>query len=150
MRIAIGSDERTALTDTVVEELQRRGFQVELHGALRQGDDPSWPVAAQRVAQRVAEQACEQGILFCWTGTGVAMSANKVPGARAALCTDAATAAGARRWNDANILCMSLRLTAPQVAEEMLDAWLSTAPDESERRNIEYVKELDRQRAGKL
>ena len=75
-------------------------------------------------------------MLFCWTGTGASIAANKVTGVRAALCTDAETAAGARKWNDANVLVMSLRLTSPQLAHEMLDAWFGTEPDPSEAANI--------------
>jgi ribose 5-phosphate isomerase B len=149
MKLAVGSDERTQLTDWVVEELERRGMEVELHGALRPGEDPRWPEVAQRVGRQVSAGDCQQGILFCWTGTGVSMAANKVPGVRAALCTDAETTRGARRWNDANILCMSLRLTSPQVAQEILDAWTSNDQvDESEIENIKRVKLMDSRRGG--
>ena len=146
MRIAVGSDEQTPVTDVMVAELHRLGSRVELYGALTHGDDSSWPVVAQRVACRVAEGAVEQGLLFCRTGTGVSMAANKTPGVRAALCVDAATAAGARRWNDANLLCLSLRLTSAQVAREILEAWLSASPEDSERANIRRLYELDQQR----
>ncbi|MFQ5860640.1 MAG: RpiB/LacA/LacB family sugar-phosphate isomerase [Dehalococcoidia bacterium] len=147
MRIAVGSDERTSLTDSVLEELKRRDHEVVLYGALQEGDDPRWPRVAQRVAEQVASAQAQQGILFCWTGTGVSMVANKLPGARAALCDDVETARGARRWNDANILCMSLRRTAPEVAKEVLHAWFSTVElDETELENIEQVKQLDRQK----
>jgi ribose 5-phosphate isomerase B len=143
-RIAVGSDERTPLTESVVGDLARRGFSVELFGALREDADANWPVVAECVAREVASGRAGQGVLFCWTGTGVSIAANKVPGVRAALCTDAATARGARMWNDANVLCMSLRLVTPPVAAEILDVWLSTAPEESEFGNIERVKALDR------
>lgn len=127
MRIAIGSDEETHLTEFVREELARRGMEVELYGALSPHEEERlWPQVGFKVAQRVASGACQEGILFCWTGTGVCMVANKVPGVRAALCTDAATAAGARQWNHANVLAMGLRLTSLQVAKEVLDAWFST------------------------
>ncbi|MBI3743654.1 MAG: RpiB/LacA/LacB family sugar-phosphate isomerase [Chloroflexi bacterium] len=142
LKIAIGADERTHLTDAVVDDLRKRGCEVELHGALG-SDDPRWPEVARVVAERVASGHAEQGVLFCWTGTGVSMAANKVPGARAALCADAETARGARKWNDANILCMSLRLTAPIVAKEILDAWFTAGVDASERDNIERVKAMD-------
>src|SRR5581483_9801191 len=88
------------------------------------------------LAQLVTSGTCQTGVLFCWTGTGASIASNKVPGARAALCTDAATAAGARRWNDANIVVMGLRLTSPELAREMLDAWFSTDPDPGEADNI--------------
>ncbi len=144
MRIAVGSDEATHLTQSVIEELHRRGFEVESYGALAPGDDPNWPVVAQKVSVRVSRGECNQAILFCWTGTGVSIAANKVPGVRAALCTDAETARGARAWNDANVLCMSLRLTSEESAREMLEAWFSGSIDENERENVEKVEELDR------
>ena len=149
MKTAVGSDARTHLTDWLVEELERRGMQVELHGALKSGDDARWPEVARNVAEKVANGSCQQGILFCLTGTGVSMAANKVPGVRAALCTDAETARGARLWNDANVLCMSLRLSSQQLTTEILDAWSSTnSIDETERSNIERVKSMDRRREG--
>lgn len=125
MRIAVGSDERTALTDFVVAELERRGHQVTLVGALM-GIPTPWPEVGRGVGRTVASGQADEGVLFCWTGTGVSMAANKVPGVRAALCADAATARGARLWNHANVLVMSLRLTSPVVAQEMLEAWFST------------------------
>lgn len=143
MRIAVGSDERTELTDAVIDDLARRGMEPEPHGALAPGDDPNWPVVAEAVASRVASGEASQGILFCWTGTGVTMAANKVAGARAALCADAATADGARRWNDANILAMSLRGVSTAVASEILEAWFAGAPDGSERENIDRLKGMD-------
>ena len=147
IRIAVGSDERTGLTDFLLEDLEARGFEVVTHGALTAGEDSSWPVVAQAVTADVVDGRCSQGILLCWTGTGVSMAANKVPGVRAALCTDAETAKGARLWNDANVLCMSLRLTSFQVASEILNAWLDTPePDEDETGNIEKLKLLDSQR----
>lgn len=128
-----------------------RKADVVAYGALLEGEDPNWPVVAGRVAEEVAEGRCQQGILLCWTGTGVSIAANKVPGIRAALCSDAETARGARLWNDANVLCMSLRLTSPQVASEILDAWFSITEAESEEQhNIEIVHRLDAQRAHRI
>jgi len=125
MRIVVGSDERTHLTDVVVEELRRRGFEVELVGPLA-GEAQPWPAVARAVAEKVARGEADEGILFCWTGTGVSIAANKVPGVRAALCDDAETARGARLWNNANVLCMSLRRTSEAIAKEILEAWFST------------------------
>ena len=147
MRVAVGSDERTDLTDRVLKDLKSKGAEVELYGALNPEDDPRWPQVARQVAENVANGRCQQGILFCSTGTGVSMAANKVAGVRAALCSDAETARGARLWNDANVLCMSLRLTSPQVAGEILDAWSSTITiDETERENIDQVNRMDQAR----
>ena len=127
MQIAVGSDERTHLTDGVLVELERRGVEVELYGALSpEAPESLWPQVGHNVAKRVTSGACQEGVLFCWTGTGVSIAANKVPGVRAALCADAVTAAGARRWNHANVLVMGLRLTSLQVASEILEAWFST------------------------
>ena len=149
MKYAIGSDERTHLTDCVIAKLEASGAEPRLYGALNLDENPNWPHVAKKVAEQVSEGRCEQGILFCWTGTGVSMAANKVPGVRATLCSDAETAKGARLWNDANVLCMSLRLTSPEVAGEILDAWsASNSTDESEGENIDMVKHMDARRTG--
>jgi len=142
MKIAIGSDEKNHLTDFVIEELKNKGFELELHGPLK-GDDIQWAEVAQEVGESVSKSKCEQGILFCWTGTGVSMAANKVPGIRAALCFDAETARGARKWNDANILAMSLRLATPTIAKEILDAWFTTTVEDEEIPNIEKVSVIE-------
>ena len=142
MKIAVGSDEKNALTDEVIEELRKKDMEVELFGPLAD-ENVEWAEVAQQVAERVSGKECDQGILFCSTGTGVSIAANKVPGIRAALCTDSKTAAGARMWNDANILAMSLRLVSPDVAREILDAWFRSEPDPSERENIEKVAGIE-------
>jgi ribose 5-phosphate isomerase B len=126
MKVAFGTDEHTALTDSVRTELEARG-----HTVLAV-DDGQWVEVGHRVGEAVASGACDTGVLFCWTGTGASIAANKIAGVRAALCTDAATAAGARTWNDANVLVMGLRLTSPEVATEMLDAWFATEADPEE------------------
>ena len=145
MKFTVGSDEGTPLTDWLLKELEARGVEVELHGALKPGEDCRWPEVARKVGEDVANGRFQQGILLCWTGTGVSMVANKIPGVRAALCADAETARGARLWNDANVLCLSLRLTSPQVAKEILDAWSSAVEiDETERENIDQVSKMDR------
>lgn len=135
MKIVVGSDERTELTDAVIRDLERRGHELGLIGPLAD-EDLQWAEVGRRVGQSVADGTVPTAVLFCWTGTGSAIAANKVPGVRAALCTDAETARGARRWNDANVLVMSLRLTSPTTASEMLDAWFSNEPDPSEADNI--------------
>ncbi|MFQ5398273.1 MAG: RpiB/LacA/LacB family sugar-phosphate isomerase [Anaerolineae bacterium] len=126
MKLAIGSDERTHLTDAVVEAVRKQGHTVTLFGPLA-GREEQWPDVARQVAEAVADGRADEGILFCWTGTGVSIAANKVPGIRAALCDDAETARGARLWNNANILCLSLRRMPEVVAREILDAWFGTA-----------------------
>jgi ribose 5-phosphate isomerase B len=131
MRIAFGTDERTGLTDHIKAALAERG-----HEVVVVGEDEPWPQVGRGVAEAVVGGRADRGVVCCWTGTGVSMAANKIAGVRAALCTDRATAEGARRWNDANVLALGLRLTSPTVADEMLDAFLTTDPDESEAGNI--------------
>jgi ribose 5-phosphate isomerase B len=140
VRIALGSDERTALTDAVADDLESRGHELVRVGPLGGGDE-GWADVGRAVGDLVAGGACDSAVLFCWTGTGASIAANKVAGVRAALCTDAATAAGARRWNDANVLVMGLRLTSPEVAHEMLDAWFTTEADPAEAANIAALEQ---------
>jgi ribose 5-phosphate isomerase B len=142
MKLAFGADEKTHLTDTLIESLRLRGHEVEVIGPPA-GDALGWADVAHDVGELVAFGRAERGVVCCWTGTGVSIAANKVPGIRAALCTDAETARGARLWNDANVLCLSLRLTSEATGREILDAWLSTDPDGSETDNIEKVRSMD-------
>ncbi len=151
MKIAIGSDEKTHLTDYVVADVQRRGHEVLLVGPLAPDDpDSDWPVVSSRVAETVARGEADQGIVFCWTGTGASIAANKIPGIRAALVHDAETARGARIWNHANVLALSLRATPEPIAREILDAWFTTPTNEGEAQTpwnlaqIERISQLDR------
>lgn len=117
----------TPLADAITEHLAKLGHQVDTICA------PGWwPDVGRRVGEAVAEGRADAGVVCCWTGTGVSIAANKVPGIRAALCADAQTAAGSRKWNDANVLALSLRLTSPEVAREILDAFLTTDADPAE------------------
>lgn len=144
MRIAVGGDDRNAVTDSVLEELRRRGHEIVRVVGPVGGRDEQWADCGRSVGEAVANGEADQGLVFCWTGTGVTLAANKVRGVRAALCTDAEQARGARRYNDANVLGMSLRLTSEQLAKEILDAWFSTTElDPTEVPNIEKVKQAD-------
>ena len=144
MKIAIGSDERTHLTDCVVEEVQKRGHTVALFGPLADRQE-YWPAVAQQVGERVVAGEADEGILFCWTGTGVCLAANKLPGIRAALCADAETARGARLWNNANVLCLSIRLTAEVGARDILDSWFGTQhqPNGEDNRCLAQLGEIE-------
>ncbi|MCY4640612.1 MAG: RpiB/LacA/LacB family sugar-phosphate isomerase [Chloroflexi bacterium] len=148
MRIAFGSDERTALTDHLVEELQARGHRVSLLGPPAGDGAPEagmqWAEVGQRAAMAVAQGDADEAVICCWTGTGVSIAANRVPGVRAALCSDAETARGARRWNDANALCLSLRTTTEALAREILDAWFAGETlDPGERQNVARLEGRD-------
>jgi ribose 5-phosphate isomerase B len=120
------------------------------HGALRPGADPQWAVCSEAAARDVADGTSEQAVVCCWTGTGASIAANKVPGVRAALCTDAYTADGARRWNDANVLALSLRLTSEPLLKEILDAWFAgeAGEDAEDRQNVRHIERLDQGRTG--
>jgi ribose 5-phosphate isomerase B len=144
MRIAVAADERTGVADAVVEQLRSRGHEAVLHGALAEGERDDWAWASEAAARDVAAGRAEQAVVCCWTGTGASIAANKVAGVRAALCGDAATAAGARRWNDANALALSLRTTSAAVLEEILDAWFAAgpSPEPDDRANVAHLDEI--------
>jgi len=146
MRIAVAADERTGIAAAVVDELRRRGHDPIPHGALAESERDDWAWASEAAARDVAEGRAAQGIVCCWTGTGASMAANKVGGIRAALCLDAPSAAGARRWNDANVLALSLRATSEAELAEILDAWFEAGPsdDDSDRANVAHLAEIER------
>ena len=146
MRIAVSADERTGVADAVVAELRRRGHEPLVHGALSDAERDDWAWCSEAAARDVAEGRAEQAVVCCWTGTGASIAANKVPGIRAALCADAQTAEAARRWNDANVLALSLRLTSEAALEEILDAWFAAGPstDDDDAANIAHVGEIER------
>ncbi len=145
MRISVSSDMDEPVARSLVEELRGRGHEVLTHGALRPGDDPQWAACSEAAARDVADGTSDQAVVCCWTGTGASIAANKVPGVRAALCTDAYTADGARRWNDANVLALSLRMTSEPLLKEILDAWFAgkASEDAEDRRNVARVGRLD-------
>jgi ribose 5-phosphate isomerase B len=144
VKIAVAADERTGVADALVDELRRRGHEPLVHGALADGERDDWAWASEAAARDVADGRAEQAVVCCWTGTGASIAANKVHGVRAALCGDAETASGARRWNDANVLALSLRSTSEALLGEILDAWFAAAPSEeaSDAHNIRHLEEI--------
>jgi ribose 5-phosphate isomerase B len=146
MRLAVGADESTHLTVTILRYLQEHEHEVIPCGPLT-GVKGFWPEVAQQVAESVANGEVDEGILLCWTGTGVSIAANKIPGVRAALCDDAETARGARLWNDANLLCLSIRRTSEVMASEILDAWFghSYQPNEEDDICLAQLKAIEKQ-----
>jgi ribose 5-phosphate isomerase B len=145
MRIAVAADERVGIAEKVLDELRKRGHEPLPHGALGEAERDDWAWASEAAARDVAEGRAEQAIVCCWTGTGASIAANKVEGIRAALCQDAQTAAGARKWNDANALALSLRATSEAELGEILDAWFQSEPSEdaSDRANVEHLGEIE-------
>ena len=148
MRIAVAADEQAGIAGAVVEELRRRGHEPIPHGAFSDAERDDWAWASEAAARDVVEGRADQAVVCCWTGTGASIAANKVAGARAALCGDGPTAAGARRWNDANVLALSLRATSEAELSEILDAWFEAAPsaEPDDRANVEHVDEIERTR----
>lgn len=146
MKIAVGADERLHVVDVVLDYLAEKGHEFIWYGPEK-GKTIPWPLVARQVAEDVAAGRAENGILFCWTGTGVSIAANKVKGIRAALCDDAETARGAKLWNNANVLCMSMRRTSEVIAQEILNTWLNTTyqPNQTDDECLALVEELDKQ-----
>ena len=146
MLISVAADELTGVAGALVDELRRRGHETLGHGALGGGESEDWAWASEVAARDVAAGRAQQGVVCCWTGTGASIAANKVAGVRAALCFDAPTAAGARRWNDANVLALSLRATSEAELAEILDAWFASAPssDAVDVANVEHLGEIER------
>lgn len=142
--MSVAADEVVGVAEGLVEELRGRGHEVVLHGALSPAERDDWAWASEAAARDVAEGRADQAVVCCWTGTGASIAANKVTGVRAALCGDAATADGARRWNDANVLALSLRTTSEAELSEILDAWFAGEPsaDDPDRANVAHVDEI--------
>jgi len=144
MRIAVAADEDTGVAGAVVAQLRARGHEPLVHGALADGERDDWAWASEAAARDVADGRADQAVVCCWTGTGASIAANKVHGIRAALCGDAETAAGARKWNDANVLALSLRTTSEAVLSEILDSWFAArpSPDDDDRANVAHLDEI--------
>jgi ribose 5-phosphate isomerase B len=141
LKVIVGADDTSETVDAVIEFLRERGVEAEVL------PKDTWPEVARQVGEAVAAGLADTGVLFCWTGTGTSMMANKVPGVRAALCWEPWIAEGARKWNDANVLVMSLKRLSPAQAVEVLEAWLKVeAPDPDEKPNIERLKSYERGR----
>ncbi len=143
MKIAVCSDEPYAVNDYVVEYLQKHGHSFLPFGSVQTKKTEEWGAVTANAAQAVAQQTCDEGIFFCWTGTGASIVANKVAGIRAALCTDAETAKGARIWNDANVLVLSNRLTSVDLAREILDAWFANSYAGKAKEALKTIEDLE-------
>jgi ribose 5-phosphate isomerase B len=141
VRIAVGADATGPLTAALVAALRERAIDVVPFGALLDGSQ-EWASIGRAVGEAVSDGDADFGVVCCWTGTGISIAANKVAGVRAALCADAPTAEGARRWNDANVLALSMRATTPAVGCEILQAFLQTpaTSDPGERAEIAKLR----------
>ena len=148
MKIAVSTDERTSLVDELLAELKKRNLEVIYFGPAAEGESADWPDVTLQAIEEVRSRAADEAIVLCWTGTGCSIAANKVPGIRAALCHDAETARGARIWNHANVLALSLRATSTAVLKEILDRWFDTpfSDDEWNLKQIGRIQDLDERR----
>jgi ribose 5-phosphate isomerase B len=144
VKIAVGSDESSVLTDALAAELEKRGHEVVAFGPVAGQEESDWPLVCGRVAEAVASGEADEGIACCWTGTGASIAANKVPGIRAALAHDAETTRGARIYNHANVLTLSLRATPIPIMHEILDAWFNTPVSEGEAQSDWNREQIDR------
>ncbi len=146
MKIAVSTDERTHLVDVVLGELKKRGHEVVYFGPAEGGEPVDWPEVTLQAVEHVTEQHADEAIVMCWTGTGCSIVANKISGIRAALCHDAETAKGARIWNHANVLALSLRATPEPVLTEILDRWFDTpySEDDWNLRQMARLREIER------
>lgn len=145
--VAVGSDDNYPIVEYIIKYLEDKGFNVIRVGAAKTKKLYPWPKVGFEVGKLVAEGKADWGIVICYTGTGVSIAANKIKGIRAALCVDAETARGARRWNDANILALSARLTTEILAKEILEAWINTREiDPEERENIKMLKKFEEEK----
>lgn len=145
MRIAVSTDERTSLIDDLLRELEERGHEVVYFGPEETGGSVDWPDVTLEAVKAIRRGDADEAIVACWTGTGCSIAANKMPGIRAALCADAETAQGARIWNHANVLALSLRATSPAVLEEILNRWFETpfSDDDWNLKQISRIRELE-------
>lgn len=143
MRIALVSDEPYPVHQTLLAALRARGHEPVPFGAVASGQEEPWATVAEQAARAVAAGDCPLGVFLCWTGTGICMAANKVPGVRAALCGDPGTAAGARIWNHANVLCLSNRTLSDDMAREILAAFLDTDPGDRGAEGVRRLNDLD-------
>jgi ribose 5-phosphate isomerase B len=145
MKVAVAADERVGVAEALLNELRKRGHEPIPHGALSDEERDDWAWASEAAARDVAEGRAEQAVVCCWTGTGASIAANKVNGVRAALCLDAQTADGARKWNDANALALSLRATSEAELTEILDAWFGgeASSDADDTANVEHLSEIE-------
>lgn len=145
MRIALCSDEPYPVHASVQALLEAKNHQVVAFGSVRTASEQPWVTAAAEAARAVADGECDEGIFFCWSGTGICMAANKLPGIRAALCVDPGTARAARTWNHANVLCLSNRLLSSDLAKEIIDAWFEGFDARQGAEGVEQLRALDEQ-----
>lgn len=144
MKIALVTDELCPVNQFVLKWLQTRGIDCLCFGAYVSDTQELWVTAIAAAAEAVSNGICDEGIFFCWSGTGASIVANKTKGLRAALCTDEETAKLARIWNHANILALSNRSLTPQTAEAILKAWFEPYDQHIGLEGVEALAQLEK------
>lgn len=140
--IAIGSDHGGfALKKALMAHLDQRGLAYRDFGTYSEASC-DYPVYGKAVAKAVASGECDRGILICSTGIGISITANKVPGIRAALCGDCFSAEATRLHNDANVLCLGARVVGDGLAMKIVDTFLDT-PFSNEERHIRRISQIE-------
>lgn len=152
MKVAVSSDEYSPLIDLLIEEVRQRGHEVRYFGPAKGEKALDWPEVTLLAMDEVRNGSAKEAIVLCWTGTGCTLIANKLPGIRAALCCDAETAKGARIWNHANVLGLSLRTTSFPILKEILNAWFETpfSTDEWNLLQMERIKQVEEKESNRL
>lgn len=150
MKVAVCSDEPYPVNEVVCQLLEQRKHQVRRFGAVLTGNEQPWAEVAEEAALAVASGNVDEGIFFCWSGTGICMAANKVHGVRAALCSDPEQVRAARIWNHANVLCLSNRTLSSDMAKEMLAAWFETDPGTQGVAGVALLRAVDARQRGRV
>lgn len=141
--IALGSDQAGyELKQVVMRHLEKRGLSYKDYGSYSP-DSVDYPVYGKKVAHAIVDGECDKGILICGTGIGISIAANKVPGIRAAVCSDCFSAEATRLHNDANILAFGARVVGPGLAEKIVDIFLDTefSGVERHKRRVDMIEE---------
>lgn len=142
--IALGCDHGGyELMQEIIKYLEAHGYEYKNYGTYST-DSVDYPVYGRTVGEAVAKGECDKGILVCGTGIGISMAANKVPGVRAALCTDCFMAEATREHNDANVLALGGRVVGTGLALKIVETFLTT-PFSNDERHIRRINQIEKQ-----
>ena len=143
MNIALGTDEYFPFHEKIVHKLHELGHRCTLFGAWASLKEEAWVSVAQQACEALLNGTCEEGILCCWTGTGISMAANKIPGIRAAFCPTPEIAQGARLWNHANVLVLSNHLLSNEPSDSLLESWFSPYDSQKGQEGVHELLKLE-------
>lgn len=143
MKIAVVSDEWHPIDGFIQSWLEKENMEVVPFGSFVSKKDEPWVTVTAQASLAVTNSNADEGIFLCWSGTGACMTANKIPGIRAALCGDPETAKLARIWNHANVLIMSNRTLTESSAEQILRAWFEDYDKTTGNEGVQLLKDID-------